>query len=197
MNILLLALITIIVILGLMFLQYERRKVTSKELSLIAILSCISAISRVPFAAIPGVQPSTFIIICTGYVFGPLPGFVVGATTPLISNLFLGHGPWTIFQMFAWGCVGISASFLKRVRIKGLVFFGIAWGYLFGLIMNMWWWMAYIHPHTLTTLMATMASSIGFDTLHALGNAIFLMVIGERTIKILKRFKNRFHISKN
>jgi len=189
-------LLMMILTLGVMFYQFEKGKITSKEISLIAILSGTSAISRVPFAAIPGVQPCTYITICTGYVFGPVAGFMVGATTALVSNMFLGQGPWTIFQMFAWGMVGSTASFLQKLKVKqlGLVVFGVIWGYLFGWIMNLWYWTLYIYPHTIYTLGFSMLSSVWFDTLHAIGNAIFLLILGEKTIKIFMRYKNRFHI---
>jgi len=193
----LLTIFLMIMTLGVMFYQFEKGKITSKEISLIAILSGVSAISRIPFAAIPSVQPCTYIIICTGYVFGPIAGFMVGATTALVSNLFLGHGPWTFFQMFAWGMVGASASFLHKLNVKnfGLIIFGVIWGYLFGWIMNLWYWILYIYPHTIYTLGFTMFNSLWLETLHAIGNAIFLLILGEKTIKIFMRYKNRFHIA--
>jgi energy-coupling factor transport system substrate-specific component len=189
-------LVLMIFAIAIMFFQFERGKLTSKEISLVAILSGFSAVSRVPFAAIPSVQPCTYIIICTGYVFGPLAGFMVGAITALVSNMFLGQGPWTIFQMFAWGAVGATAAILPKLRIKGigLVVFGVIWGYLFGWIMNVWYWMLYIYPHTFSTFLFTMVNSVWFDTLHALGNAVFLIFLGEKTIGILKRYKHRFHV---
>ena len=104
------------IIIIIMFIQFESRKITSKEISLVAVLSAVSAVSRIPFAAIPSVQPCTFIIMCTGYVFGPTAGFMVGATTALVSNIFLGQGPWTFFQMFAWGVIGASASLLNKLN---------------------------------------------------------------------------------
>ncbi len=179
-----------------MFYQFEKEKISSKEVSLIAILSAFSAISRIPFAAIPSVQPCTYIIICTGYVFGPVAGFMVGATTALVSNIFLGHGPWTIFQIFAWGLVGITASLLNKLNIEqnGIVIFGFVWGYLFGWMMNLWYWLLYIYPHTIYTFGYTAIGSIWFDTLHATGNAIFLLLLGRKTIEIFKRYKDRFHI---
>jgi len=189
-------LVMMIFTISIMFLQFERGKMTSKEISLVAILSGFSAVSRVPFAAIPSVQPCTYIIICTGYVFGPLAGFMVGAITALVSNMFLGQGPWTIFQMFAWGAVGATSSTLPKLKIKGvgIVVFGAIWGYLFGWIMNIWYWMLYIYPHTFPTFLFTMVNSVWFDTLHALGNAVFLVFLGEKTITILNRYKCRFHV---
>ena len=191
-----LTIIAIILILVILFLQYELKKISTKEISLIAVISGVSAVSRIPFAAIPSVQPCTFIIICTGYVFGPTAGFMVGATTAIISNMFLGHGPWTIFQIFAWGLIGMSSSFLGRHRVKktGLVIFGVIWAYIFGWIVNLWFFIGYVYPHNLNTLFFTMGSSIGFDTLHAIGNTVFLVLLGEKTIVIFQRYKDRFHI---
>jgi len=184
---------------GVMYFQFEKGKITSKEISLVAILSGFSSVSRIPFAAIPSIQPCTYIIICTGYVFGPVAGFMVGSTTALVSNMFLGQGPWTIFQMFAWGSVGATASILKKFNIKkfGLIVFGVVWGYLFGWIMNLWYWLLYIYPHSIQTLGFVAISSAWFDTLHAIGNAIFLLILGEKTIAILTRYKNRFHVKYN
>ena len=184
------------IIIIIMFIQFESRKITSKEISLVAVLSAVSAVSRIPFAAIPSVQPCTFIIMCTGYVFGPTAGFMVGATTALVSNIFLGQGPWTFFQMFAWGMIGASASLLNKLNAKrfGLIVFGVTWGYLFGWIMNLWYWLLYIYPHTIYTFGFTIFSSIWFDTLHAFSNVVFILLLSERTIKILKRYRDRFHI---
>jgi len=180
-----------------MMYQYEHRQLSSKEISLIAMMSGLSAVARIPFAAVPSIQPCTFLVLYMGYVFGPVTGFMIGAMTALVSNLFLGQGPWTVFQMFAWGLVGITASFLPKLRIKktGIVIFGVAWGFLFGWIMNLWYWLAFIYPHTWTTLLFAMGSSIWFDVLHAIGNAVFILLLGEKTLKVLLRFKHRFHVT--
>ena len=192
----LITLIIMILTMGIMYYKFENGNITSKEISLIAILSGFSSVSRIPFAAVPSIQPCTYIIICSGYVFGPVAGFMVGSTTALISNMFLGHGPWTLFQMFGWGLAGATASILQKFHIKntGLILFGVIWGYLFGWIMNLWNWFAYIYPHTMQTFVFVMMSSAWFDTLHAIGNALFLIFLGEKTITILKRYKDRFHI---
>jgi energy-coupling factor transport system ATP-binding protein len=108
---------TVIAVLAILafFFQFEAAAVSSKEIALVAMLGTISAAARIPFAAIPNVQPCTFLIICSGYVFGPVAGFMVGAITALVSNFFLGQGPWTPFQMLAWGLAGISAAYLRRL----------------------------------------------------------------------------------
>jgi len=182
---------------GVMVFQYETRRLSSKEVSLIAMMSGVSAVARIPFAAVPSVQPCTFLILYTGYVFGPVAGFMVGAVTALVSNLFLGQGPWTVFQMLAWGLIGITAAMLPKLNIQklGILVFGVLWGFLFGWILNLWYWLAFVYPHTWTTFVFAMGSSLWFDLLHAVGNAVFILLLGDKTMQILSRFKNRFHVT--
>ena len=60
---------------------------------------------RVLFVAVPGVQPVTVIVVAAGASLGARAGMAVGATAALVSNLFLGQGPWTPWQMLGWaGC---------------------------------------------------------------------------------------------
>jgi len=180
-----------------LFFEFETAATSSKEIALVAMLGTISAVLRVPFAAIPNVQPCTYIIICSGYVFGPIAGFAVGAMTALVSNFFLGHGPWTLYQMIAWGLAGLSTGYLSKLKLNTavLIVIGVVWGYLYGLITNIWYWTAFIYPLTLKTFLVTELNTVWFDTLHAAGNAVFLGVLGARTIAILRRFKERFSIA--
>lgn len=180
-----------------LFFEFETAAASSKEIALVAMLGTISAVLRVPFAAIPNVQPCTYLIICSGYVFGSIAGFTVGAMTALVSNFFLGHGPWTLYQMIAWGLAGLSAGYLSKLRSNRtlLIALGILWGYLYGFITNIWFWTAFVYPLTLQTFIVTQVNTIWFDTLHAIGNAIFLGFLGTRTVSVLNRFKERFSIT--
>ena len=186
--------VLVILAIAAFFFEFEDAAVGTKEIAMVGMLGTVSAVLRIPFAAIPSVQPCTYLIICTGYVFGPLPGFMVGAITALVSNFFLGQGPWTIYQMFAWGLAGVTAAYLRRfhLNIRWLIVFGIIWGYVFGVIMNVWFWASFIYPLTLKTFLVYQLNSVWFDTFHAVGNAIFLGLFGKKTIIILERFRKKF-----
>jgi len=175
--------------------RFESSHVSARELAIISLLGTLSALLRVPFAAIPGFQPSTYVVVCAGYVFGPVAGFMVGAMTAVVSNFFLGHGPWTLFQVLAWGLAGASAPLLRKavLRTRTLAMFGICWGILFGLITDAWMWVAFVYPLTLRTFFVTLLSSVGFDVMHAAGNALFLGLLGVRTIRILERYHRQFN----
>jgi energy-coupling factor transport system substrate-specific component len=143
---------------------------------------------------------------------------MVGAMTPLISNFFLGQGPWTLYQMLAWGLIGYGAAYLRRfphltshamktsfltreeqgegdkgLGRKRLIISGIICAFIFGLITNIYFWLYFAYPLTLSTLIFAQLSSLWFDASHAIGNAIFLGLFGVKTIAILERYKKRFN----
>ncbi len=175
------------------------RSLSSKEAAVIATMATLSATGRVAFAAIPSVQPSTVLVVISGYVFGPGAGFLVGSTTALVSNFFLGQGPWTTWQMLAWGSVGACAGLLgravPRISMPALAAFCALAGFAFSWLMNLWFWVSFIYPRTAQSLAVVFAASLWFDILHAVGNVAFAALIGTRAIAILGKFKARFHVT--
>jgi energy-coupling factor transport system substrate-specific component len=191
----LLATILVVFVILAFFFEFQAAAIGSKEIALVAMLGTISAVLRIPFAVLPSVQPSTYLVICSGYVFGPVAGFMVGAITALVSNFFLGQGPWTLYQMLAWGLLGVMAGYMRRLNLgrMWLVIFGIFGGYLYGWIMNTWYWASFIYPLTWRTFLTYQLTSVWLDTFHAVGNAVFLGLFGMKTIDILDRFRKRFN----
>lgn len=174
-------------------LWIERCKMSSRELVLVGVLSGLAGLSRVPFAGLPSVQPTTFIVIMCGAVFGSAVGLSVGVVATLVSNTFLGHGTWTICQMIAWGLCGASAGWFLRIyphagRVA-LTVFCFIWGYVFGWLMNMWHWYTFVYPLTFKTWVATNAMSFWFDSTHAVVNASLCFVCGDVIVRIFRRYK--------
>jgi len=195
----LLASVIIVMALVLLYWGFEQGRVSSREVAVIAMLGTIAAVGRVPFAALPNIQPATFMVIISGFVFGPRAGFMVGSTAALVSNFFLGQGPWTPWQMFAWGLAGTSAGVMgiifPRAGKKVMTVFSFLWGYLFGWIMNLWTWTGFIHPLTWQSLVATYAASFWLDTFHAAGNATFYLLFGSSFVKILQRYRRKLEVT--
>jgi energy-coupling factor transport system substrate-specific component len=180
------------------FRRFEKRGTTSKEIAVIASLASLAAIVRVPFAVIMSLQPTTFVVMISGYVFGPQTGFMVGAVAALVSNFFLGQGPWTPWQMFCWGMCGVAAGCMSGRekgynRLSFAAFAGIC-GYLFGWVMNIWHWVGFIYPLTLQTFLATYLASFPFDTVHALGNIAFALLFGPPFYHILLRYRKKMEV---
>lgn len=174
-------------------------RVAVREIPIIASLAALAAVTRVPLAAVPGVQPTTFFVAASGWVFGGQAGFTVGSLAAFLSNFFLGQGPWTPWQMLAWGLVGLSAGWLGRLcpqpgRTLLAVFLGL-WGYLFGAIMDVWHWLTFVFPPTWTGFLAAWAAGFWFDTAHAAGNVALALAFGPACLNILRRFRERLLVT--
>ena len=173
---------------------YERTRGGARELGLVAVLVAAATAGRIAFAAIPSAQPVTAIAIVTGVALGPRAGAAVGAGAALLSNTFLGQGPWTPWQMLLWGLAGASggwlAPLLRRSRIA-LMAFGGAWGLVFGAGMDVWQLAAFGPALTLPAFIAVHARAVPFDLVHALTNVILLGVAGMPLITLLDRSARR------
>lgn len=193
------SLLFILIALGWGYYLYERRQASAREVALVATLAALAGLSRVPFAAMPAVQPTTFLVLVSGYVFGPGPGFMVGSLAAFVSNFFLGHGPWTPWQMAAWGVTGIFGGLLGLKKgpfpKAAMTVAGFCWGFLFGWFLNTWHWLAFVYPLTFRSFIIVQAASLWSDGMHAVGNAILVLVAGNELVRILNRFKRRLTIN--
>ncbi|OKP98838.1 ECF transporter S component [Paenibacillus sp. P46E] len=192
----LLSLVLLAVTLLPLFLRLERRPLESRELVLLAVLSAVAAVSRIPFAALPSVKPVSAIVILSAYVFGAEAGFIIGAVAALVSNIYFGQGPWTPWQMFAWGMVGLTAGWLRNTwwmkKKGGMLVFGFVWGFLFGWIMNIWYLISLPDAFSWGLVATAYASSFYLDLAHALSNVFFLAVLAGGWTKVLKRFRKKY-----
>ena len=112
------------------FLAFETRKPQARELVTIAVMCALSLASRVVIL-IPNFKPMTAIIMITGIALGAEAGFMTGAIGAFASNFFFSQGPWTPWQMMAYGFGGFMAGVLfhKRYRQRNPIFLAI-YGYL-------------------------------------------------------------------
>lgn len=169
---------------------YERGRSGSREIGLVAVLIAAASAGRVLFAAVPGAQPVTAIAIIAGVALGPRAGIAVGAGSALVSNAFLGQGPWTPWQMLLWGLAGLAggllAPALRRSR-PALVAVGIAISLVFGALMDVWQLAAFGPALTLTAFAAVHVRAIPFDLAHAIATAAILGLAGPALIALVDR----------
>ena len=104
---------------GVLFAGFEKSRPALRQIMPAAVLGALAAAGRILFAPIPDFKPVSAICILAGAVFGRRSGFMVGALAALVSNFFFGQGPWTPWQMYAWGLVGYLAGVLADVGAFG------------------------------------------------------------------------------
>jgi hypothetical protein len=181
------------------FLWYERRRPPARVLALVAALAALAVVGRLAFAAIPNVKPTTDIVLFAGYALGGVPGFVVGAVTALVSNIFLSQGPWTAWQMVGWGAVGAGGALLAKLtrgrelgRLRLALICGLA-GFAFGAWMDAYQW-TLAARQDLPTYLVISGSSLPYNAAHAIGNVIFCLLIGPAFVRALVRYRRRFEV---
>jgi energy-coupling factor transport system substrate-specific component len=179
------------------FVWWERTKPPSRLLALVATVAALAAIGRIAFAPFPNVKPTTDIVLFAGFALGAAPGFAVGATAALASNFFFGQGPWTPWQMAAWGLVGLLGAGLARVLPNaGRVPLALACafaGLLYGELLNASLWVNY-SDHTVGALLGYMGRGVPFDAAHVIGNVVFCVAFGPAFVAALRRFRLRLHV---
>ncbi|KIO96432.1 Substrate-specific component CbrT of predicted cobalamin ECF transporter [Levilactobacillus brevis] len=117
--------------------HFEKRQLGTRLLVFLAVIVALGVIGRVPLAAIPNVQLTSFVVIVSAVSLGPELGFVSGSMMALVSNLFLGQGPWTPWQMLAWGLMGLTTGLLGRTSLKNQLWVMVIWGATVGFLVRL------------------------------------------------------------
>lgn len=199
-------------------LELTREGLNAKTVSLLAVVTVAAAVLRLP--TLPaGASAFFFLVILGGYAFGPRLGFLLGAGAMFVSAFAVGgFGPWLPYQMFAAGWVGMTAGWLgvafgpalagrRRVELAALAVFAALWGFLFGAIMNVWFWPYVALGEDLSwepglglgeTLRHYWSfyvlTSLGWDAWRALAGVVLILAAGRPTLDLLLRYRDRFQI---
>lgn len=182
------------------FFDFEHSRAGAQKIVLIALLAAVACAGRVLFAGLPSVQPVSFLIILTGMVFGPQAGFMTGAMTAFTSNMLLGQGPWTVWQMAAWGIMGLLAGALGRFLKKyaaALCVYGFLWGFLFGWFMNLWTVSGgFFGAISLRAVFTACAASFPLDLAHAACNLLLLLLLARPFLRKMERIAVKYGLKK-
>lgn len=179
------------------FAWYERSRPPSQVVALVAALAALAVASRLLLAPIPNVVGTTDVALFSGYALGAAPGFAVGALAGLISNFWLGQGPWTPWQMAGWGLAGVFGALLARAtggrggRLELAAACGVA-GVAYGALLNFSLMVSYGGEFTLDRWLTLEARAVPFDLAHAIGNVTLALVAGPALVRMLTRFRERF-----
>ncbi len=178
------------------FAWYERSRPPAQVVALVAALAALAIAGRIAFAAFPNVKPTTDIVIFAGYALGPAAGFAVGALAALVSNFWFGQGPWTPWQMAAWGLCGIlGAALALGSRNVGRLTLAAVCGLAavgYGAILNFSLIATYGGELSWQRFWIFEGRAVPFEIAHAAGNIAFALIAGPAMVRMLVRFRERF-----
>lgn len=159
------------------------RYFTVNRIALMSILIALTHIGRLSFQFIPNIQPVTTLLIIISLTIGPVEGAIIAVLSILLSNLFLGMGPWAFTQMISYIVIMIITGCLRPVyakmdknpvsrRVIFSLYAGLT-GLLYGFIISVLsaylldiqnFWVYYLQGAT-------------FDFMHTVGNIAFFLVL--------------------
>lgn len=181
----------------LFFAGFEKRTVGTRRMVIAAVMTALSVIGRYVFAFVPAFKPITAIVVITAIWIGGETGFLVGSLSALISNFIFGQGPWTPFQMFAWGMTGLLAGFLSKPLKKSrvmLAVYGFLSGAAYSLFMDVWTVLWYNGTFDIKLYTAALVSALPHTACYAVSNVIFLLLLGKPFGQKLERVKIKYGV---
>ena len=162
-----------------------------KQLMLMAMLTALSVVGRIFLSAIPNIQPVTVTVVISSFILRPAQAILVTCAGVFISNLFLGMGTWTIWQMLIWSLIGLMSGVIGKYRNKIPLLFlslyagfcGLFYGFMISIpnaiLFDINFWTYYL-------------LGLPFDLGHAVGNVIFFTIFYPIFFKILGKHIDKY-----
>lgn len=165
--------------------SYSRGRTYS--LTRIALLTTLVSVGRLSFSFLPNVQPMTVLIVCITLYYGWRNGLAVSLLSVLLTNIYLGMGPWTLAQLMAYavliGFTHLLEESYESIPIPLLQIFVAFLGLLYGLVISLvqapfFGWNIFI-PYYMSGLV--------YDIMHAGGNVIFFALLYPIAMRVFER----------
>jgi hypothetical protein len=197
-------------------LTLDREMYSARTVALLGVLTAVGTAVRIAGTGVGGVEAVFIVLILAGRAYGARFGLLLGMTTIALSSvLWGGIGPWTPFQAFACGWVGAGAGLLPRIRVASprvagrleiamLAVYGVLASYVFGLIMNLWFWPFAVGSGTGISYLAgapigqnlasfgvysLVTSTLTWDTVRAVTSLLGIILVGPAVLAALGRAK--------
>ncbi len=193
---LLIAYASVAVIIALLLLLTEKRRLPLSTFLPVVVMVVVASIGRVIFGFIPNVQPVTVIVIIMGLCYNAESGLLTGILCALVSNMMMGQGPWTLWQMLAWGLIGLLAGLFGKIKplknVKFAVFYSVIAAFLFSIITDTWTVLTLADGLTLAGALSVFGAGLAFNIPHAVFNGVLCAIIFKPMDKRLTRIKQKF-----
>lgn len=172
---------------------FEKKNIGSRRMVIVAVMTALAVVGRF----IPLFKPITAICVITAVYLGAEAGFLTGALSVLISNIYFGQGPWTPFQMLGFGLIGLVAGYLSKPLMRSrllLILYGVLSGIAYSMLMDIWTVLWYNGTFSFKLYLAAIISALPFTIMYAVSNIIFLLLLSKPVGEKLGRIKLKYGI---
>ncbi len=170
---------------------FEKKSIGTRRMVIVAVMTALCVAGRL----IPFFKPITALTVITAMYLGAESGFLVGALAAVVSNFYFGQGPWTPFQMLAWGLIGLCAGYLSRPLKRSRLFliaFGVLSGVAYSFIMDVWTVMWYNGTFDIKLYIAALVTAIPHTCMYSISNFIFLWFLAKPFGEKLERIRIKY-----
>ncbi|WP_020573307.1 ECF transporter S component [Actinopolymorpha alba] len=197
-------------VVGIVLAELSEGGMDAKAVAMLGVLAATGAALRALSPGTAGFEPTLFLLVLAGRVFGAGFGFALGAIVIFASALVTGGvGPWMPFQMVGLAWVGLLAGVLPRAggrkeRWLLAVYAGGA-SFAFGALLNLSFWpfssslppgLAYAPGDPAMNNLGHyaafyVATSFGWDCVRAVVNTTLVLLAGRPVLAALRRAARR------
>ena len=182
------------------FVFFEKRKIKTSEIVLVAMMVALCVASRAVMAFVPQIKPTCALVIVTAVAFGPNVGFVTGSLAMLVSNFLFGQGMFTPFQMLGMGLVGFFCGLLfyrkkyNTNRLAVSITGGLICFFVYGLTVDLCSILMMVTSYTPKAVISVYASGVPFNLIHAVTTAVLLFFINKPMTDKFTRLRVKYGI---
>lgn len=172
---------------------FEKKSTGTRRMVIVAVMVALCFAGRF----IPFLKPIAALTIITALYLGGEAGFLVGALSAVLSNFYFGQGPWTAFQMLAWGMIGLFAGILSEKLLGSLpllLLYGALTGIAYSFIMDIWTVLWYNQGFDIKLYLAALVSAVPYTVSYAVSNVLFLFLLAKPFGEKLSRIKIKYGV---
>lgn len=172
---------------------FEKKSTGTRRMVIAAVMTALCFAGRF----IPFLKPVAALTVITGLYLGGEAGFLVGSLSAVLSNFYFGQGPWTAFQMLAWGLIGLFAGMLSKPLLRSrilLLTYGALAGLGYSFFMDIWTVLWYNEGFSIKLYAAALISAIPYTVSYAVSNVLFLYLLAPPFGEKLQRIKVKYGV---
>lgn len=169
------------------------RRLSVNRLTILALLTTLCHVGRIAFQFLPNVQPVTTIIVLVTLTMGTLEGSFVSAGSMVLSNILLGMGPWTVYQILSYIAVVLVVGLLRKLyrrmdgkpHLRRLLFAFVSGGagLLYGFVISVF----SAQLFSVVNFWVYYMQGLSFDVMHMVGNIIFFLLLEPVLVPIIQK----------
>lgn len=168
------------------------RKTSSQRIQRLAIdgmLCAVAIVGRIALTVLPNIQPVTAILILMAAYIGAWDAVLSAAVIVLVTNLYMGMGIWSVYQIVAWSAIALISYFMFRKKQNQWLMLGwaVLSGFIYGAVISVMSCRMLYAGGGAGTYVAYWLSGLLHDGYHAIGNAVFIWFLQPLFERIFKK----------